>query len=93
MNMPLLPFRVVWVWVVCVISIALTAFVWLIFTWPVTMIIDTVEQGEGWPPEASTTIAFLRTIFMVIPILLILGLLLWAYVNSQRRETVTYPYD
>lgn len=93
MGNQFMPMRILWVWVVCLLSIVIMAFFWFIWTWPVTLLIETVETQLGLPPEAETTILFLRTIFMLMPILITLGLLLWAYVMSQRRESITYPYD
>jgi len=87
-----MPIQILWVWVTCILTIVMTAFTWFIWTWIVTALIDTIETSLGLPPEATTTIAFLRLIFMILPILVTFGLLLWAYVNSQRREDVTYPY-
>ena len=88
----LMPIRILWVWIVCLLSIVVMAFLWFVWTWPISIIMDTVETQMGLPPEATTTVAFLRLIFMILPILIALGLILWAYVNSQRKEDVTYPY-
>jgi len=87
-----MPICILAVWVVTILSIVLCAFFWFVWTWPIVLLIETVETTVGLPPEAATTVAFLLTVFMVLPILITLGLLLWAFVNSQRREDVTHPY-
>ena len=83
---------ILWVWIVCLLSIVTMAFLWFIWTWPVNILVDTVVNMMGLPPEATTTITFLRAIFFILPIIIVLGLLVWAFVMSQKREDVTYPY-
>ena len=80
-----------WIWAVCLLSIAVLALGWFTLSWPTYMIIETIENVYAFPPEAESAINLIKNVIGWFLILMSLGLLLWAFVNSQRREEVTYP--
>lgn len=80
-----------WIWAVCLLSLTVLALAWFVLTWPTFMIIDYIESVYTFPPEAAPAITLVKNVLGWFLILMSLGLLLWAYVNSQRREEVTYP--
>ena len=80
-----------WIWAVCLLSIVVLAMGWFTLTWPTFIIIEYIESVYTFPPEASNAITLIKTVMGWFLILMALGLLLWAYVMSQRREDVTYP--
>lgn len=80
-----------WIWTVCLLSITVLALAWFVLTWPTFMIIDYIESVYTFPPEAAPAITLIKNVLGWFLILMALGLLLWAYVNSQRREEITYP--
>lgn len=82
---------IVWVWAVCFMGIAVYSLVWFTLGWAAMGVIDSVTGNYTFASPAASTVDFIRTMFAWHPIFFILGLLLWAFVNSQRREEATYP--
>lgn len=82
-----------WIWAVCLLAIVVLALAWLPLSMVSYMMIDILEGIFAFPPQARTSIDLLKSVIAWFLILMLLGLLLWAYVNSQRKEMVTYPYD
>jgi hypothetical protein len=82
---------VIWIWAVCFISICIYSIAWFTLGWATFGIIDSVQASYDFPSQANQTITLIRTVIAWHPIFFILGMLLWAFVNSQRREDVTYP--
>jgi len=80
-----------WIWAVCLLSITVMALAWFVLTWPTFMIIEYIESVYTFPPEVTPAITLVKNVIGWFLILMSLGLLLWAYVHSQRREDVTYP--
>ena len=80
-----------WIWAVCLLSIVTLAVAWFTLTWPVFMFIDAIQEHYTFPAQVQPAISLIVAVMGWFLILMSLGLLLWAYVNSQRREEVTYP--
>ena len=80
-----------WIWAVCLLSIVTLAIAWFALTWPVFMFIDAIQDHYTFPAQVQPAISLIVAVMGWFLILMTLGLLLWAYVNSQRREEVTYP--
>jgi len=76
---------VVWIWVVIIVGILAYSLVWFSVGWAVIEVADNVESQYTFEPPVSYAATFIRTIFQYHPILFFFGLMLWAYVNSQRR--------
>jgi len=82
----------IWVWAVCLLALVVLAMGWFTLTWPTFIIIETIEAQFSFPPEATNAINLMKNVLGWFLILMALGLLGWAFVNSQRREEITYPY-
>jgi hypothetical protein len=82
---------VVWIWVVCLAGICVYAIAFYVLLYPTLELIGIVEGLTTWSTDATFTLNFCRTVLNWHPIIFIVGLLIWAFVNSQRREDVTYP--
>jgi hypothetical protein len=82
---------VVWVWAVCLAGIVMYAIAYYALVWPTLYMIGIVEGLTTFDAQAGVTLGFIKVVLNWHPILFIAGLLLWAYVNSVRREDVTYP--
>jgi len=80
-----------WIWAVCLLSIVTLAICWFALTWPVFMFIDAIQEHYTFPAQVQPAISLIVAVMGWFLILMSLGLLLWAYVNSQRREEQTYP--
>jgi hypothetical protein len=62
-----------------------------VLVYPTLQLIGIVEGLTSWDPNAAFTLNLVKTVLNWHPILFIIGMLIWAFVNSQRREDVTYP--
>jgi len=82
----------IWIWAVCFMAIIVYSIVWFALGWAFNLFIDSLELSYTFTSPADLTVQFIKIVVAWHPILFILGMLLWAYVNSQRREEVTYPY-
>jgi hypothetical protein len=79
------------IWAICFVSICVYSILWFALGWATFSIIDIVVASYAFPAQAMLTITFMKLVIEWHPIFFIFGMLLWAYVNSQRREDVTYP--
>lgn len=82
---------IIWVWSVCFLTITVNSLAWLVLGWPTYLALDAIEQSYTFPSVATNTITLIRYVVALEPVLVILGMLLWAYVNSGKHETPTYP--
>lgn len=74
-----------WIWAVCLLTIVTMSFLWFAVGWPTTMVISKVESQYTFPSEVTVAISFIKTLLAWFLILMLLGLLLWVSVNSQRK--------
>jgi len=81
---------ILWVWAVCLLTIIVMSIAWFTLSWPAFMIIDAVLASYSFPPTARLAITLTSNVISWFLILMVLGLVLWAFVNSQRREDQTY---
>jgi hypothetical protein len=82
----------IWVWAVCIMSICVYSICWFSLGWAAMAVIDQMLLMYSFPPQAQLIIAVIKQVICWHPILFIFGMLLWAYVNSQRVDPITYPY-
>jgi hypothetical protein len=82
---------IVWIWAVCLAGICVYAISFYVLVYPTLQLIGIVEGLTSWDPNAAFTLNLVKTVLNWHPILFIIGMLIWAFVNSQRREDVTYP--
>lgn len=80
-----------YIWAVCLLAISVLSLGWFVLTWPTYQIITYIESVYTFPPEATNAITLIKNVIAWFLILMALGLLLWAYVMSQKREEVTFP--
>jgi len=84
---------IVFVWAMCFFAICIYSIMWFILGWPAMAILDIYEAGYSGIYQVATTIAFIKAVIKWHPFLMIIGLLIWAFVSSQRREDITYPVE
>lgn len=82
---------IIWVWAVCFLAITVNSIAWLVLGWPTYIALDAIESSYTFPSVATGTIALIRYVVALEPVMVITGMILWAYVNSGRREEPTYP--
>ena len=80
-----------YIWAVCLLSLVVLAMGWFTLTYPTFMIIEMIEGMYNFPPEATAGIGLIKSVLGWFLILMALGLIIWAFVASSRREDVTYP--
>lgn len=81
---------VAWIWISCLIAIALFSIAWFVLSQVAFAVIDAV--AANFPGDYQWVITIARNVLQWFPIMMIFGLLLWAYVRSQRPQDVSYPY-
>jgi hypothetical protein len=82
---------IVWVWAVALCGMVLYALAYYSLVWPTLQLIGIVEGMASFDANATITLTLVRAVLNWHPIIFIFGTLLWAFVNSVRREDVTYP--
>ena len=82
---------VIWIWAVCLAGIVMYAICYYALVYPTLELIGIVEGMYSFDAQATVTLNLTRAVLNWHPIFFILGMLLWGFVNSGRRETQTYP--
>lgn len=82
---------IVWVWVACLVAIVLYSIVWFAMGMASSVFFEAMTSIYTFPAPMNLTAAAILSVIAVNPMLMLGGLILWAYVNSGRREDVTYP--
>jgi hypothetical protein len=80
-----------YVWAVCLLAIVVLAMGWFTLSYPTFQIIEIIENIYSFPPEATAAIGLIKSVLGWFLILMSLGLIIWAFVASSRREDVTFP--
>jgi len=75
-----------WLWSVAILTIIVMALAWFVLTWPTFMIIDFVESQYTFQGSSAYAATFVKNVLSWFLVLMSLGLLLWLYVNSQRKS-------
>ena len=90
--------RVVYVWVVAGVLIFTAGSIWVMMTPPYKMIVNRINATiwNSLPAsdvtEAQRVYRTLNTGFRVLPPAVILAILLWAYMNSQKEDVEQREY-
>ena len=79
---------VIWVWTVILVGLFVYSLMWFTTGWAVMEVADSVESEYTFNEPASYASAFIKTMFQYHPVLFLFGLLLWGYVNSQRKVQI-----
>lgn len=75
-----------YVWVIALTMIMAVMFIWVSFYDIVHNSLVPILNGFSGNPANSTTWNTLTTIFDAFPIIVVGGIILWAYVAAQREE-------
>lgn len=81
---------VLWIWAVCFLTIIVMSIAWFSLSWPAFMILDQILASYNFNSTARLAITLVSNVISWFLILMVLGLLFWAFVNSGRREDQTY---
>lgn len=76
----------VYAWIIVLIFMFTYATIWFTAGWAAMQVVDTAEEQNDFGTEATGVIDFLKNVFAWHPIIVFVGLILYALVNSQRRD-------
>jgi hypothetical protein len=65
--------------------------VWFAMGMASSVFFEAMTSFYTLPAPMNLTASAILSVISVNPLLMLGGLILWAYVNSGRREDVTYP--
>lgn len=83
---------IVWVWVVAIATWGIMAIAYFALSGVVYMILDQVEEmGAGWGDLYLANITLTRDVCGWFLIIMTVGIVGWALINSARREDQTFP--
>lgn len=87
---------IVWVWVVAFCTWAIMAIAYFSLSLVLYMVLDNVEAwapwaGTSWESSYLGQIALVRNVCAWFLIIMTVGLIGWALINSARKEDQTYP--
>lgn len=86
----------VYAWVVVALAIIVLGIIipimWYVYSEAKSAIVNALEgMGVEFPEDIQKTLAFLDALWFLLPVLIIIGLIVWAYVYSTKREPYAYP--
>ena len=76
---------VLWVWTVILVGLFVYSLMWFTTGWAVMEVANNVEDEYAFTGAAAFASTFIKTMFQYHPVLFLFGLILWGYVNSQRK--------
>lgn len=82
---------IVAIWIACFMGLVVYSIGWFVLAWSCFDIIDLMTTTFTYPAQALNTITLMRLVLTWHPIFYFVGMLLWAYAESMRRETGTEP--
>ena len=81
----------VYAWAVVVIGLFVLGIaiipLWYIYTEYKAIMANYVDMSDE---NISTVMSFIDTLWFLVPVLILIGLILWAYVYSVKREPYSY---
>jgi len=77
---------VIYAWLVVLLMMFTYAVVWFTAGWAALKLADTVEETFTLGAQGTSIIGMLKMVFAWHPIIVIVGLLLYGFVSSQRRD-------
>lgn len=82
---------IVWVWVVAITTWAIMAVAYFSLSMVVYLVLDSVEGFYTFSEQEMGVITLTKNVTGWFLIIMTIGILGWALINSTRRETATYP--
>jgi hypothetical protein len=84
---------IVFTWAIAAITIGFTALVWWVVSYPLMMVIETMEGTFTYPAEAYGTIQLVKNVLGWFLGIEVIGVLFWALISSFRRTEQQYPVE
>ena len=76
-------------WTVALMGIVITAMLWVVSAPIVTAFYN--AMGSDLPEQAQGPSTTLRLQFIIFPVIICVGLVVWAFLVTTRRQVVTRP--
>ena len=76
--------------IVFMISLFIFAILYVSLGWPALQIVTTFQQLFDLGDMANNTLEIFKYTFLLAGIIVVVGLIMWLYVNTRKREWVTY---
>ena len=76
--------------VVFMISLFVFAILYISLGWPALQIITTFQELFDLGDMANNTLEIFKFTFLLAGLIVLIGLIMWLYVNTRKREVVTY---
>ena len=73
-------------WVIVLLMMFTYSIVWFTAGWAAMKFVDTVEEEYELGTRATGIVTLLKYVFAWHPIIVFVGLIIYAFVNSQRRD-------
>lgn len=82
---------IIWVWVVALTTWAIMAVAYFSLSIIVYMVLDSIEAFYPFGSEELGVLSLTRNVCAWFLIIMTIGIIGWALINSARREDQTYP--
>lgn len=88
---------IVWVWIVAIVTWAIMAVAYFSLSMVLYMVLDDIEAfapwtGHAWETQYLGVIELTRNVTAWFLIIMTVGIIGWALINSARRVGDTWPY-
>jgi len=88
-----LPVNLAYIWIVCFFTIFIVTITWWILAPVALTIIDSITNNFNLGSPWDSLITIMKNVLYWFPLLLIFGVIIWAYNASKKPQVVTYPYE
>lgn len=84
---------VIWIWTMALMTMFVFSILWIAFAPVVLNLINTFTAAFAFPGPWQVTMQFISYIWIYFGVIMVLGILFWAFNASQRRDPGSYPQD
>jgi len=84
---------VIWIWTMALMTMFVFSILWIAFAPVVLNLISTFTAAFAFPGPWQVTMQFISYIWIYFGVIMVLGILFWAFNASQRRDPGSYPQD
>lgn len=76
----------VYAWIIILIFMFTYAVIWFTAGWAAMRVVETTEEQYAFEDRADGVIDLLKNVFAWHPIIVFIGLLLYGFVSSQKKD-------
>ena len=82
--------NIVWAIVVFMAGLFMFAILYVSLGWPALSIIQSFQSQFDLGDTANNVLEFFKYTFLLSGIIVVIGLIMWLYINTRKREVLTY---